>query len=534
MPKPTFLVNFERPDPRPKQMLLLEDSGCAKPNPVLVQVNDNRSNVKPVSKDVQELKEQVDAPNHSPSPPPEPNKELVTRTRLPSVENGNPLQTLNQTSPQLQKPDSSGGTLESTKDELSQWPSQGQRFSPLIDRKLRNLKAHEKNAAREGHAASPLALLMAAKERDKPKSNHVIPQENSSKNDQLHTVVQPRDSTAKSFAVPARTTSPPSLTPQSILQDNGMYAKIVKPNKTQTPSLSGTPALVKDPIAPSGPDRSSKSKSTTNLVSQLQSTLSEGAKENLSMPLLPPPPEFGDLDTEVEPPPSILPPDPPTQMVPTQNISLFSPAQQLLPSPNPKLPQAPKVSPPEPPKLSHPEALKPKPLQAPKALPTDPLKTVKPNLSPAPQITPAELSKPKPSETPTLSPPQAPKIPPAPKLPAPTSKPKPLGETKPKVAHTQQPSALSPSQATLLSILQKKMLEMDHKMSSVKETESNSDDWGTQVHDDNNGVPVVPRATVLGKNGPSFNKTATLDMKELEGKMVKKFQETSPLRLPTR
>lgn len=71
-------------------------------------------------------------------------------------------------------------------------------------------------------------------------------------------------------------------------------------------------------------------------------------------------------------------------------------------------------------------------------------------------------------------------------------------------------------------------------MSSVKETESNSDDWGTQGHDDNNGVPVVPRIHVLGKNDPSVSKSATLDMKELEGKMVKKFQETSSFRSPTR
>lgn len=511
MPKPTFLGNFEKPDQRPKQMLLLEDSGSVKPNPVLVRVNGNRSNAlsqpKSVSKDVQELKEDVDGPNHSPSPPPEPNRELKTGTLSPSVENSKPLPTLNHTSLQLQKPKNSGA--ESNKDELSQSPSRGQGYSPLLDRKLRNIKTNENTAPREGHAASPLALLMAAKERDKHKSNHAMSQEKAS--------VQPSDSTAKSSAVTPRSISSPSLTPQSILQDNSMYARIVKPNKTQTPPQSGSAALVNDQTLPSGPDRMVRSKSTTNLVPQLQSSLLEDVKEDLIMPLLPPPPEFGDLDEKVQLPPSILPPDPPTEKVPKQNISLMSPVQHLLQSPNPEPQQAPKVSPPEPPKLPHQE---------------DP----KPKLPQAPKITPAELSKPKVSEAPKFSPPQAPKIqiPQAPKLPAPISKPKPPVQTKPKVAVAQQPSALSPSQATLLSILQKKMLEMDNKVSSVKLPESNSEDWGTQLHDENNGFPVVPKATVLAKNDPSVNKSATLDMKELEGKMVKKFQEASTLRSPTR
>lgn len=525
MPKPSFLGNFEKHEQRPKQMLLLEDSGSVKPNPVLVQVNGNKSNVvsqpKPVSKDVQELKEHVDRPNHSPSPLPKPKKELKTGPLSPSVENGKPPQTLNQTSPQLQKPKSFGVTPESSKDELSQSPSQVHRFSSLLDRKLHNLKTHEKNAAREGHAASPLALLMAAKERDKHKSNPVLSQENGYKNNyQLKASIQPSDSTAKSSAVTPRSISSPSLTAQNILQENSMYASVVKPIKIQSPTQSGSPALVKDQVLPSGPDRMAKSKSTSNLVTQLQSTLQEDGKEDLNIPLLPPPPEFDDLDEEVEPPPSILPPDPPTQKAPTQNKYLKSLAQHPLPSPKPKLPQAPKVSSPELPKIPHLEAPKPK-------------------LPPAPKISPLEppeLSKPKVSQAPKPSPPQAPKfqIPQAPKLPAPLSNPKPLVQTKPKVAFAQQPSALSPSQATLLSILQKKMLEMDPKMASDKEPESNSDDWGSPSYDESNGVPVIPRATTLGKNKPAVNKAAALDMKELEGRMVKKSKETPSLRSPTR
>lgn len=540
MPKPTFLGNFEKPDQRPKHILLLEDSGSVKPNPVPVQVNGNRSNAvskpKPVSKDVQELKEHVDVPDNLPPPP---NKEIKKGTLLPLVENGKPLPTLHQTSPQLQNPKNSGVTLESSKDELSQSPSQGRRYSPMLDRKLRNLKNNEKSLARESHAASPLALLMAAKERDKHKSNHVISQGNSYTNEHLKASVQARDLTVKSSAVTPRSISFPSLTPQSILQDNGLYARIVKPNKTQTLPQSDSPVLVKDTRLPSVVDGMTRSKSTTNLVAELHSTLHEDAPEDLNVPLLPPPLEFDDLHEEVEPPPSNLPPDPPAEKVPTPNISL-SPAQHLLSKTS--FPQAPQVSPSEPPKVPHPEPTKPKPLQGLKVLPPGPLELYKPNLSKGPKITPAELaelSKPRVSQTPKLSPPQAPKlspppapkiqIPPAPKLPAQMSKPKLPVQTKPKVALAQQPSALSPSQATLLSILQKKMLEMDNKVSSVKEPESNSDDWGTQLHDENNGVPIFPRAKVPGKRDP----TAALDLKELEGKMVRKFQEASSLRSPT-
>lgn len=71
-------------------------------------------------------------------------------------------------------------------------------------------------------------------------------------------------------------------------------------------------------------------------------------------------------------------------------------------------------------------------------------------------------------------------------------------------------------------------------MASVKETESSSDDWGTPSSEENNKVPVVPRATPLSKNGPVVNKAAAVDMKELEGKMAKRFQETSSVKVPTR
>lgn len=495
MPK-TSILKYENQEQRPKQILLLEDS--VKPAPAPAQVDGKGPKTvpqpKPVPKDVRELKDRLDVSSHSPSPLPEPKKEVKTVTLSSSLENGKPLRTPTQASPQIQKAENSSGVIpEPSKDKPEKSPSQGHRFSPLLERKLRNLKIGENNAPREGHAASPLALLMAAKERDKHRSNHLLSQENSyTKNEQPRASIHPSDSSPNSFTVTPRSISSPSLTPTNILQENNKSANIVTPSQNQTSPQSASPALAKDQTLPSSLTRMAKSQSTTNLVIQPQSTQRKDDKEDLNVPFIPPPPEFDDLDEVVEPPPSILPPDPPTKKAATQNISFLSPAPPL--SPKPKPPQLPKPPPP-------PQAPKPPPPEAPK-----------------------------------LPPPEAPKLPPpeAPRLPTPVSKPKPQVQTKPKVASNQLPSALSPSQATLLSILQKKMLEMDHKMASVKETESSSDDWGTPSSEENNKVPVVPKATPPSKNGPAVNKAAALDMKELEGKMAKRFHETSSVKIPTR
>ncbi|XP_068451191.1 uncharacterized protein [Clinocottus analis] len=136
---------------------------------------------------------------------------------------------------------------------------------------------------------------------------------------------------------------------------------------------------------------------------------------------------------------------------------------------------------------------------------------------------------------PSHVPPPPPKIKPpaAPKLPPPDFdvKPKLQPMTKPKLAPAQLPSTLSPSQATLLSILQKKMSEMDHKMAPANEAESTSDDWGAPLSDEDNKVPVVHRAAPQSQKFP--NKAVTLNMQELENKVAKKYQETSSVNVPT-
>ncbi|XP_070759344.1 uncharacterized protein C6orf132 homolog [Enoplosus armatus] len=453
-------------DHRPKQMLFLEDSGSVKSAPVLVQVDGKAPKVatppKPVSKDVQELKENLQITQPSQSPLPEPNKVAETGTVSAPPETDKPLQIPHRTSPQLQKV--------STKDILEGSSSQSRKFSPLLDRKLRNLRGSENNGAREGSAASPLALLMAAKERDKHRSTNSLSRENSAKkNEQPSASIHPSDSSPNSFIVTPRSSLYSSLSSQERIQESPKSVSPVDHTLTiQTPEKSSSPALVKDQT-PSA----SLAHSTNNLVEQKrnaeqspsksQSTQHEDNKEELSMPLLPPPPEFDDLGDIVGPPPSIPPPDPPMKKAPTPTVSFPPPALAPPPPPKPKPPAAPKLPPPD--------------------------IDVKPKL----QV-----------------------------------------QTKPKVTPNQLPSNLSPSQATLLSILQKKMLEMDHKMAPVKEAESSSDDWGAPLPDEDNKVPVVSRAKPQSKNFPVVNnKTPTMNMQELEGKLVKKYQETSPVKVPT-
>lgn len=448
IPKPSVLGGIEDHPTKPKHMLVLEDSGSGRSTPVLIEVGNTpkvATPSKPVSKDVQELKENLNIVRHSPPPMPEPDKD-----NSPPLEKDKSLQTVHQTSPQLQKPNSTVVNSESSKDRVEGSTSQSGKYSPILDRKLRNLKSSETSTAREAHVASPFALLMAAKERDKHRSSHVSSLENNiRKSEQSSAVFHPSDSSPNSFIVTPRSGLSSSLSSQNTAQEDLKLA-----SKQTIPEKSSA-------------DTTAESLSPTHLVAQKQteqsppkpqSTKHEDDKEELIVPLLPPPPEFDDLDETVGLPPSIPPPAPAAKMKPTPN-----------------------------------------------AIPD-----------------PAPLPKPKPPEAPKLPPPDT-KV-----------KPKPQVQAKPKAAPPQLPSTLSPSQATLMGILQRKMLEMDQKMGPVKMTESPSDDWGTPLSDENNKVPVVPRVTPQSKNGPAVNKAATLDMRELEGKMAKKKQEMSSAKFPIR
>lgn len=571
-PKTAILGGHEDQDARPKQMLLLEDSGSSQCAPVVVQVDGKApsevaATSKPVSKDIQEPKENLPITQHSPSPLPEPNKEAEAETVSAPPEEDKPLPTIRKTSPLLKKVNIPS---EPNKDKFEVTPSQGHRFSPILDRKLRNLKGMETNGPREGPVASPLALLMAAKERDKQRTTLSLSRENSSKNTERPSAsIQPSDSSPNSFIVTPRSSSSSSVTSQDMIQDSPKPASLVEHTQTlQTSQKSSSPALVKDQMQLNSPALNSMAASprVPNLVAQkqnaeqglstLQSTKDVNNKEESNMLLLPPPPEFDDLDAIMEPPPSIRPPDPPMKRAPTP--TMIPPPPTHVPSPPPmKAPPMPSVIPSPPTYVPSPPPMKKSPTpsmipQPPTHVPSPPpmKRAPTPTMIPPP---PAHVPSPPPMKkapTPTVIPPP----PPPPQVPSPPSKPKPQGppappklpppaidvkpkpqdQTKLKMAPSQLPTNLSPSQATLLSILQKKMLEMDHKMAPMKDAESSSDDWGTPLSDEDSKVPVVPRATPQSRNIPPVNKAATLNLRELEGKVSKRYQDTSSNKVSTR
>ncbi|KAM8914724.1 uncharacterized protein AB9W97_011033 [Spinachia spinachia] len=410
VPQTSILSGYEEQNTRSKQMLLLEDSGSSNSAPVLVHVDAKAPKVatpyKPAPKDVQELKENLPITQPSESPPPQPNKEA--KKGIVSLQPGfdKPIRTPHQTSPQLRKLNGTQLNSESIKDRFGGSPSQSLNFSPILDRKLRNLKGGETHVARDGPAASPLALLMAAKERDKHKWAPPGSQENSSEEDTM---------SSGGLAL-SRTVAAPSAT-------NMVEQKL---SAMQSPSIS-----------------------------------QQTQPEEIIMPLLPPPPEFDDFDDIMEPPPSMPPPEPPRKKAPTATELHRPPSHVPPPPPRPKIPEAPKRSPPE------------------------------IDVKPKQQLV-----------------------------------------MKPKAAAAQLPSTVSTSQATLLSILQKKIMEMNPKMSTEKEAESSSYDWGAPLSDEDNKVPVVHRAAPHSKNYPVVNKAATLNMQELERKVAKKYEETSSGKVP--
>ncbi|XP_041744182.2 formin-like protein 7 [Coregonus clupeaformis] len=510
VPKTGILGRQVEGENRHKQILLLHDPGST--DSVPVQVNGTAPSVAPPAKparrnslgmqleqDLQELKDNLQVTLQGQPTPPETWEEVKVEPLPLSAQQAinKPAETPAKASPKLQEaaiPPKMSPKLQKVvtapvteasqvKHEAS--PGRSHKFSPMLDRKLRNLKASAVTGTREGPATSPLALLMAAKEREKHRST--LSRENSTKSNEPSVSIQHSESNPNSFTVI------PSSTFTSVnSQHNPQSVVPVKP-----PVVIQTPAkpqiiesvLEKRPIAnpvfqgllavekQSGEQRIP---SPTSLVRDVEN------REDLCMPLLPPPPEFNDHDDVMESPPSSPPPDPPLKKV-------------LAPTPTPVLPVLPS-----------------------NAGPIVPVKT------PSPAPPPPPPPKPKPPSPPKLLPPV---MEVKPKLPV---------QTTPKSPPTQAPSSLSASQATLLSILQKKMLEMDHKMDNkMMAMKTDSDDWGSSLSEETK-VPVVPRVnaktpviTAKSKNAALSAKTQGLDMKELETKMAMNSQGLSaPSKVP--
>ncbi|XP_064822359.1 uncharacterized protein C6orf132 homolog isoform X1 [Oncorhynchus masou masou] len=494
VPKTGILDRQVEGENKHKQILLLHDPGSTDS----VLVNGTAPSVAPpvkparrnssgmqLEQDLKELKDNFKATLQGQPTPPETRKEVKVG-HLPLLAQqaiNKPPETPSKASPMLQVV-TAPVTIEASQVKHKVSPNRSRKFSPMLDRKLRNLKFSAVTGTREGPTTSPLALLMAAKEREKHRST--LSRENSTKSNEPSTSIQHSESNPNSFTIIPRSTSFTSVTSQ----DNPQSVVPVQP-----PVVIQTPAkpqiiesvVKKRPIANpvfQGLLAMEKQSGEQRISSPFSLVRNEENREDLCLPLLPPPPEFDDHNDVMESPPSSPPPDPPPKKVldpiPTPAFPVLPPTASLIvpvKTPSPAPPPPPKPKPPSPPKL----------------LP--PVMEVKP------------------------------------KLPV---------QTTPKPPPTQASSSLSASQATLLTILQKKMLEMDHKMDNkMLSMKTDSDDWGSPLSEETM-VPVVPRVTpktpvvtAKSKNATLSARTQGLDMKELETKMAKNSQGLSaPSKVP--
>ncbi|XP_037388083.1 proline-rich protein 36 [Pygocentrus nattereri] len=664
VPKTTVLTSQADREMRAPHILLLEDTSG---NPVGVHVNgraplsakevspaqDVVPPVKPVRRNSSGLQLDTDIldgletlPNEVSKPNSTSNEELAKGVTLQEVSNKipAPVKGSPKTESALAMP--SAQEVSQVK-ELPASPSKPRSYSPLLNRKLHTLKGHEGSSGKET-AASPLALLKAAKEREKQRSalSRKSSTKSSSSAESLNVGIHPNETRPNSFTV-----TPTPLSSESLNTEPKQSILIESQPKSQSPKVSRPEPSPVSHTAPSN----NPVKHPTSASPSSQEDGSEGAVH-----YIPPPPEFANSDPEDEIPPSTPPPDPlaksvaqPVKSIPDTNgpvappkpktsstatspsaapstepklkklqikqqappgqppvqvsaLPLTQPKTQTqiqtpppaqpktqIPSPPPTQPPAPPTQPktqlpapppsqpktqiPSPPSTQPPAPPTQRKTQLPAPPPTQP-KTQIP--SPPPTQPPAPPTQPKtqiptpppthpksqipapppthpksqipappqtqppappPSQTKTQlpgPPPTQPKTqPPAPpptqlktQPPAPPpaqhktqtqSPPPPQAKTQ---IPTQPPPSVSASQATLLSILQKKMLEMDPKFAPARETDSSGDDWNSPLSDDDGATSPLPKTSPKPKTTTVPIQTQGLDMKELEAKAAEKAQ----------
>ncbi|KAJ8412030.1 hypothetical protein AAFF_G00142970 [Aldrovandia affinis] len=388
----------------------------------------------------------------------------VDPPQLPTAKDLNkPTQPSPKASPKLEKVPAASETSLVTPHVDS--PGRSRKHIPYVSRNPYLRRTNESSVA---GGTSPMALLLAAKEREKQRSS--LSRENSAKRNSYSeptTVsIHQSQSMPNSFTVIPRSTSSPSLGEQEDIQNEPNVQSSESPASTSPSRPTSSSSLVAELLE----KHDTEAAPTASDASYVKD---EENGEELCIPFIPPPPEFANSDTEEEnsqdhpePPPSFPPPDPPSKKVSS-------------PSPTPPC---------QPPRGTGP-ATPPKP------------KAAKP---PSPPKLPSQKAK---------------------------VKAKPLGQDKPKPATPPPASSLSSSQATLQSILQKKMMEMDQKH-SFQEVNTNNDDWGSPLSDEESSIPVRPSPLPKNKNIPTAlsappSQAPGLDMSELEKKVAKKAQVLS-------
>ncbi|XP_052395265.1 uncharacterized protein LOC127943112 [Carassius gibelio] len=385
-------------------------------------------------------------------------------------------------------------------------PGRPRKNSPILNPRHLNTRGADGSVKKET-SISPFALLMAAKERERQRT--VLSQRNSNSAEPVTSVIQPSVEKPNSFTVIPQEPTPDSHNAQL-------------KSTTNTQPLTSLSTKVDVPhVSYSKPELSS-----TPLQSQMSSSVSglgvpvKDLKSGEDLVFIPPPPEFANTDSEEEPPvppPSHHAPAPPVKSAPPP-AKTFLPAT---PSPITNCPPPSHPAPATPVKLA-PLPSEPFPIPITNgSLPGHPAPAptpAKPSLPPTPPpITNGPLVPPKPK--PPSCPPKAPGPPPNIQ-----TQPKPPFQTKPTQPTAQVPPSVSASQATLLSILQKKMLEMDPKFSAVREQETNGDDWNSPLSDDEATSPVTKYNPMTNRSATLPAQTCGLDMKELESKVAKKAQ----------
>lgn len=443
MPKGTVLTGQVDREKRVQSILLLEDSTG---NPVGVHVNGNSGGslkevqsvppVKPARRGSNAAQlENVIPDSVQIQAPSQPTKQEATIN--PEPEATTPMHF----SPKIEK-----------KPYVSQVrthvdiPGRSHRYSPILNHRHLKTRGLESSGKKSETSTSPLAMLMASKEREKQKNN--LSRQNSSSYEHQTSAIQPNVEKPNSFTIIPRDLSErasvefkPTINTQPVVP---LSTKVDVPNGPYSKSvLSSTPRLNPTPMNSSAG------------VKHIPARDEENGEEML---FIPPPPEFANFDPEDEPP-----------------------------APPPAHPA------PAPPLQSTPPSFKP---------------PIPPPVTNGPLITP----KPKP---PTC-PPKAP-------CPPPAILPKPPVQIKYAPPPVQAPPPATASQTTLLSILQRKMLEMDPKFSAVKEADFN-DDWNSPLSDDEGTAPsVVSKPLQTRSAAPPQG----LYMKELENKAAKKAQDFS-------
>ncbi|KAF4097127.1 hypothetical protein G5714_021135 [Onychostoma macrolepis] len=346
-------------------------------------------------------------------------------------------------------------------------PGRPRKYSPILHHRHLNTRGADGSVKKET-STSPLALLMAAKEREKQRS--ALSQKNSNSTEPVSSVIQPSVDKPNSFTVIPRDPTPDS--PNAQLKSTTNTQPITTPStRVDVPEVSySKPELRSTPL------QSPMNSSVSGLGVPVRDV---GIGEDLVF--IPPPPEFANSDSEEEPPvpPPITNCPPPSHPAPTTPVKPTPPPITNGPPPSYLAHAPPPAKPSQP--------------------PTPPPVTNGPLISPKPK--------------PPNCPPKAPGPPPNIQLQS-----RPTVQTKPPA---QMAPSVSASQATLLSILQKKMLEMDPKFSSVKVAETNGDDWNSPLSDDEATSPPGTYNPITNRSATLPTQTRGVDMKELESKAPK-------------